>query len=156
MPSASSDLSSGRIGRTRTSTPLSRRTITESDGTRGTRGHCVRSHTRRAAPAGRSTTFPRMGEQERTGVQGDARDIAAARRDVDAAIRDRMADEDMSDAERAARRHAASDRLDAMRDRHAAARDRDEARDERDEREAAQSEPPDDAAAPSPAAPDRP
>jgi hypothetical protein len=39
-------------------------------------------------------------------------------------MRDRMADEDMPDAERDARQHAAQDRMAAMQDRQAAARDR--------------------------------
>ena len=56
------------------------------------------------------------------------RDRAGTRRDVDAGVRDRMADDDMPDAERDARRHAAQDRMAAMRDRQAAARDRDEHR----------------------------
>jgi len=55
---------------------------------------------------------------------GSARDKAATRRDVDAGVRDRMAADDMPDAERDARHHAAQDRMAAMRDRQAAARDR--------------------------------
>ena len=55
------------------------------------------------------------------------RDRAAARRDVDAGVRDRLADEDMPDAERDARAHAARDRMAAMQDRQAAARERAEA-----------------------------
>jgi hypothetical protein len=61
------------------------------------------------------------------GNEGGARDRAAARRDVDAGIRDRLADDDMPDIERDARIDAARDRMAAMRDRQAAARDRDEA-----------------------------
>jgi hypothetical protein len=56
--------------------------------------------------------------------QGDERDRAATRRDVDAGIRDHMADDDMRDAERDARRDAAQDRMAAMHDRQEAARDR--------------------------------
>jgi hypothetical protein len=55
---------------------------------------------------------------------GEDRDRAAARRDIDAGVRDRMAEDDMPDAERDARHHAARDRMAAMRDRQAAARDR--------------------------------
>jgi hypothetical protein len=61
---------------------------------------------------------------------GADRDRAAARRDVDAGIRDRLADEDMPDGERDARAHAARDRMEAMRDRQAAARERARAVDE--------------------------
>jgi hypothetical protein len=55
--------------------------------------------------------------------ESEARARAAARRDVDAGVRDRMADEDMPDAERDARAHAARDRMAAMQDRQAAARE---------------------------------
>jgi hypothetical protein len=66
---------------------------------------------------------------ERTSTErGAERDRAATRRDVDAGVRDRMADEDMPDAERDARRYAAQDRMAAMRDRQEAARDRAERR----------------------------
>ena len=54
------------------------------------------------------------------------RDKAATRRDVNAGIRDRMADDEMTDGERDARAHAARDRLAAMRDRQDAARERGE------------------------------
>jgi hypothetical protein len=57
---------------------------------------------------------------------GRDRDRAAARRDVDAGIRDRMADEEMPDRERDARAAASRDRMAAMQDRQAAARDRGE------------------------------
>jgi uncharacterized membrane protein YukC len=67
-----------------------------------------------------------MGEDRAT-EEGRARDHAASQRDVDAGVRDLMADEDMPDAERSARRDAARDRMDAMRDRQAAARDREAA-----------------------------
>jgi hypothetical protein len=69
-------------------------------------------------------------ERER-GRAGD-RDRAAARRDIDAGIRDRLADEEMSDSEREARAHAARDRMGAMRDRQEAARELEEARRRRD------------------------
>ena len=62
--------------------------------------------------------------EEKHKPTSDERDRAATRRDVDAGIRDRMADDDMPDAERDARRYAARDRMAAMRDRQAAARDR--------------------------------
>jgi hypothetical protein len=48
-------------------------------------------------------------------------------------MRDRMAEDDMPDAERDARRYAAQDRMAAMRDRQAAAHDRDESDRDRDE-----------------------
>jgi hypothetical protein len=70
--------------------------------------------------------FPAVSE-ERNRDEATARDRAATRRDVDAGVRDRMADDDMADAERDARAHAGRDRLAAMRDRQAAARDRAEA-----------------------------
>jgi hypothetical protein len=66
-------------------------------------------------------------EDHRPRDEGGARDRAAARRDVDAAIRDRMATEEMANTEGAARSDAARDRMDAMRDRQAAARDREDA-----------------------------
>jgi hypothetical protein len=62
--------------------------------------------------------------EEKHRPDSEARDRAAARRDVDAGIRDRMADDDMPDAERDARLHAARDRMAAMRDRQASARER--------------------------------
>jgi hypothetical protein len=64
--------------------------------------------------------------EERNNHDGNGvdRDRAATRRDVDAGIRDRMADEDMPDTERDARAHAARDRMAAMQDRQAAARER--------------------------------
>lgn len=55
------------------------------------------------------------------------RDRAAARRDVDAGVRDLLAADDMPDPERDARMAAARDRMAAMNDRQAAARDRAEA-----------------------------
>jgi hypothetical protein len=58
------------------------------------------------------------------------RDRAATRRDVDAGVREHMADEDMPDAERDARRDAAQDRMAAMRDRQASARDRERGQDD--------------------------
>lgn len=67
--------------------------------------------------------------EERYRKDRDDRDHAAARRDVDAGIRDRMADEDMPDSERDARAHAARDRMAAMQDRQAAARERAESSD---------------------------
>ena len=70
-----------------------------------------------------------MSEEKDKG-QGDIRDRQASRRDVDAAIRDRMADEDMATSERDAREHAARDRMAAMQDRQAAARERHAADDE--------------------------
>jgi hypothetical protein len=72
-------------------------------------------------------SIPRAVSERRGGKDADARDRAAARRNVDAGVRDRMADDDMPDAERDARRHAAQDRMAAMRDRQAAARDRERA-----------------------------
>ena len=66
--------------------------------------------------------------EEHTEDERHARDRAASRRDVDAAIRDRMADDEMSETERDARADAARDRMHAMRDRQAASQDRDEAR----------------------------
>jgi hypothetical protein len=63
-----------------------------------------------------------VSEEKQTGDTD--RDRAAARRDVDAGIRDRMADEDMAESERDARQHAARDRMAAMQDRQAAARER--------------------------------
>jgi hypothetical protein len=68
--------------------------------------------------------------EERNSDKATARDRAAARRDVDAGIRDRLADDDMPDPERDARLAAARDRMDAMNDRQAAARDRAETEDE--------------------------
>jgi hypothetical protein len=62
--------------------------------------------------------------ERRSPDRGAERDRAATRRDVDAGVRDRMADDDMPDAERDARRYAAQDRMAAMRDRQEAARDR--------------------------------
>jgi hypothetical protein len=62
--------------------------------------------------------------EEKHKPDGAERDRAATRRDVNAGIRDRMADDDMPSAERDARGDAARDRLEAMRDRQAAARDR--------------------------------
>jgi hypothetical protein len=62
--------------------------------------------------------------ENRSGDEGAARDRSATTRDVDAGVRDRMADDDMPDAERDARRQAAQDRMASMRDRQAAARDR--------------------------------
>jgi hypothetical protein len=69
--------------------------------------------------------------EEKRKPNGEDRDRAAARRDIDAGVRDRMAEDDMPDAERDARSHAARDRMAAMRDRQAAARDRADADDER-------------------------
>jgi hypothetical protein len=66
-----------------------------------------------------------VAEDERQGAAGK-RDEAATRRDVDAGVRDRMADEDMSESERGARADAARDRMAAMGDRQDAARDRGE------------------------------
>jgi hypothetical protein len=65
--------------------------------------------------------------EEKHKPSGEDRDRAATRRDVDAGVRDRMADDDMPDAERDARAHAARDRMAAMQDRQAAARERAEA-----------------------------
>jgi hypothetical protein len=79
-----------------------------------------------AAAAGGTVRF-RIVSEGSCGNEGGARDRAAARRDVDAGIRDRLADDDMPDIERDARIDAARDRMAAMRDRQAAARDRDEA-----------------------------
>jgi hypothetical protein len=62
--------------------------------------------------------------EERNSDKAADRDRAATRRDVDAGVRDRMADEDMPDGERDARAHAARDRMAAMHDRQAAARER--------------------------------
>jgi hypothetical protein len=62
--------------------------------------------------------------ERRSSDDGRTRERSAARRDVDAGVRDRMAAEDMPDAERDARRYAAQDRMAAMRDRQAAAQDR--------------------------------
>jgi hypothetical protein len=62
--------------------------------------------------------------EKRNSKDAATRDRAATKRDVEAGIRDRMADEDMPDAEREARRYAGRDRMAAMRDRQAAARDR--------------------------------
>jgi hypothetical protein len=67
-----------------------------------------------------------VSEDSRTD-KGGTRDRAASRRDVDAGIRDRLADDEMPDTERDAREHAARDRMAAMRDRQAAARERQEA-----------------------------
>jgi hypothetical protein len=61
--------------------------------------------------------------EKRSSDDGRTRDRSAARRDVDAGVRDRMADT-TPENERVARRHAAQDRMAAMRDRQAAARDR--------------------------------
>jgi hypothetical protein len=71
--------------------------------------------------------LPPVGEEHTRPGAGE-RDKAAARRDVDAGIRDRMADEAMSDTEREARANAARDRMAAMRDRQEAAQDRDRER----------------------------
>jgi hypothetical protein len=71
--------------------------------------------------------------EDRSGEEARDDDRAAARRDVDAGMRDRMAEDDMPDAERDARRYAARDRMAAMRDRQAAAHDRDESDRDRDE-----------------------
>jgi hypothetical protein len=62
--------------------------------------------------------------EEKHRFDSTERERAATRRDVDAGIRDRMADEDMPDSERDARAHAARDRMAAMQDRQAAARER--------------------------------
>jgi hypothetical protein len=62
--------------------------------------------------------------EERHTDQGSDRDRAAARRVVDAGIRDRMADEEMPEPERDARAAAARGRMAAMQDRRTAARDR--------------------------------
>ena len=64
--------------------------------------------------------------EEHTKPGAAQRDKAATRRDVNAGIRDRMADDEMTDSERDARAHAARDRLAAMRDRQEAARERGE------------------------------
>ena len=69
--------------------------------------------------------------EERNSDNPIARDRAAARRDVDAGIRDRLADDDMPDPERDARMAAARDRMAAMNDRQAAAHERAEADAER-------------------------
>ena len=71
-----------------------------------------------------------MSEEQHTN-NDDTRDRAAARRDVDAGIRDRMADDEMAESERDARRYAARDRMAAMQDRQAAAREREQADAER-------------------------
>jgi hypothetical protein len=59
--------------------------------------------------------------EETHDLNARGRDSAATRRDLDAGIRDRMADEDMAETERDARAHAARDRMAAMQDRQAAA-----------------------------------
>jgi hypothetical protein len=64
--------------------------------------------------------------EENDNHRASNRDWAAARRDVDAGIRDRLADEEMPEGERDARAHAARDRLAAMQDRQAAARERED------------------------------
>jgi hypothetical protein len=69
--------------------------------------------------------------EEKHRPNGEDRDRAATRRDVDAGIRDRMADDEMPDKERDARSNAARDRMAAMQDRQAAARDRADAEAER-------------------------
>jgi hypothetical protein len=72
--------------------------------------------------------------EERDSDKATERDRAATRRDVDAGVRDRMADEDMPDGERDARAHAARDRMAAMHDRQAAARERAREAEQNDER----------------------
>jgi hypothetical protein len=74
-----------------------------------------------------------VSEEKHTSDSED-RDRAATRRDVDAGIRDRMADEDMAESDRDARHHAARDRMAAMQDRQAAARERAEAEAEAERR----------------------
>jgi hypothetical protein len=77
-----------------------------------------------------SAIFRVVSEERRThDTQG--RDGAATRRDLDAGIRDRMADEDMAESERDAREYAARDRMAAMQDRQAAEREREHAEPER-------------------------
>jgi hypothetical protein len=76
------------------------------------------------AEPGADRYFFRPVSEEKDNHRGSARDRAAARRDVDAGIRDRLADEEMPDSERDARANAARDRMAAMRDRQASARER--------------------------------
>jgi hypothetical protein len=77
-------------------------------------------------------------DDEQDNHTGSNRDRAAARRDVDAGIRDRLADDEMPDGERDARAHAARDRMAAMRDRQAAAREREQAEQAQAERRRSQ------------------
>jgi hypothetical protein len=70
--------------------------------------------------------------EEKHTPDSEDRDRKATRRDVDAGLRDRLADEDMPESERAARQHAARDRMAAMQDRQAAAGERAEAETEAD------------------------
>jgi hypothetical protein len=80
------------------------------------------SHRTRLAIVARRVKFAPVSEEKHED-DGRGRDSAATRRDLDAGIRDRMADEDMTPSERDARAHAAHDRMAAMQDRQAAARD---------------------------------
>jgi hypothetical protein len=98
-------------------------------------------HTRRGR---RGLGYARGVSEDRRRDEAETRDRAASRRDVDAAIRDRMADDDMPDGERQARSDAARDRMAAMRDRQASAHEREESRRERHAREQAADHAPDD------------